>query len=57
MPNPKLPDSDVKEAIQRIITYNWEDEKFDYEAFDGDDSHIFTDLEKVQLWLHSEKDK
>lgn len=45
-------DEDVLDAIDRIVAYNWDDEKADFAEHEGDaETHIFTDLEAVNNWL------
>ncbi len=47
-------DNSVREAMQRILNYNWADERADYEDQREEDrnNHIFNDLVTVQEYLN-----
>lgn len=43
--------NEVVAAIRRVVAYDWEDEKADFEQHAGEESHIFRDLMAIREWL------
>lgn len=48
IPNP------VREALQEVLDYLWDDELSDFRATDNTDGHVFQSLVVVHSWLHGE---
>ncbi len=45
----------IREALDRVITYNWEDELEDFkENLVEQECHIFTDLVVLRNWVNGE---
>ena len=43
--------SDLKENLQKIVDYMWQDEYKDWEELDNPDDHIFHAINNIKNWL------
>jgi hypothetical protein len=43
--------TDVRDSIQTLLDYNWQDELGDYEVEGKPEGHIFEHMERIQAWL------
>ncbi len=48
-------DEKTKKSLTEIINYLYRDEKKHHEESEGDEHHIFTDIQRVAEWLDNNK--
>jgi hypothetical protein len=51
----KQPPSEILEAMERIVDYNWADEEHDFYSGEWDGTHIFEDLREVKGWIEGQR--
>lgn len=45
---------ELRDAINRIVEYNWSDEEEDYEENGGGENHIYQTLLDLDRWANEE---
>jgi hypothetical protein len=43
--------ANVRDSIQALLDYNWQDEEADFEAEGCPEGHIFEHMQRIQAWL------